>query len=142
MTVEAYLRAQVPGYPFDAGVIANAALSPIFAKPNPLKALSLQDEVEHFATNDDFLAALKYATSTLYYSAAGAFSGGSTSEQVGDIRSSQSGFIITQRDREYYRLMGNKLRGELGCEVEDVVETTSGMFDATSLRVRHGVYKI
>lgn len=134
MTVEAYLRAQVPGYPFESSVLENAALSPAFAKPNKLRALSINDDVEDFLDDEYLLSSLKYATSTLYYSAAGVFSGGSRSEQVGDVRASVSGFTITQTDRDYYRKMGDKLRGELGCEVDQNVSNQSCMFDATNLR--------
>ena len=117
-------------------MLKKAAVSPIFAKPTPLKAISLDDEVEDNATDEEFVKSLIYATSTLYYSAAGAFSGGSQSEQVGDIRASQSGFIITQRDRDYYRSMGDKLRGDIGADIEEMETDSGGMFDASSLRKR------
>lgn len=134
MTVEAYLRAQVPGYPFDIEVLENAAMSPIFAKPEALRPISISDEILDHADEENWVKALKYATSTLFYSAAGMFSGGSRSEQVGDVHASQSGFIITQADREYYRNMGDKLRGEIGYEPEESVQNQGGMFDATELR--------
>ena len=134
MTVEAYLRAQVPGYPFDTEVLENAAMSPIFAKPEALRPISIDDEILDHAGEEDWVKALKYATSTLFYSAAGMFSGGSRSEQVGDVHASQSGFIITQADREYYRSMGDKLRGEIGYEPEESAQDQAGMFDATELR--------
>lgn len=134
MTVEAYLRARVPGYPFEVAVLEDAALSPVFAKPVRFRALSIKDDVEDNVDDEDFYKSLRYATSTLYYSAAGVFSGGSRSEQVGDVRASLSGFTITQSDREYYRKMGDKLRGELGCEVEQDVTEQGCMFDATNLR--------
>lgn len=134
MTVEAYLRAQVPGYPFEIEVLENAALSPIFAKPEALRPISINDVIEDNVDQEDWAKALKYATSTLFYSAAGMFSGGSRSEQVGDVHASQSGFIITQADREYYRSMGDKLRGEIGYELEVAVQDTGGAFDATKLR--------
>lgn len=134
MTVEAYLRAQVPGYPFDTEVLENAALSPIFAKPEALRPISIDDEILDHAGEEDWAKALKYATSTLFYSAAGMFSGGSRSEQVGDVHASQSGFIITQADREYYRSMGNKLREEIGYEPEESVQDTGGMRDGAEFR--------
>jgi hypothetical protein len=140
MTVEAYLRAQVPGYPFDSNVVANAALSPIFAKPTAFQALNLQDNIEDRATDADFLAALKYATSTLFYSASGVFSGGSRSEQIGDISASVSGFVITQSDRENYRAMADKLREEIGAEVEESVTEQGGMFDASEMRLCRKTY--
>ena len=134
MTVEAYLRAQVPGYPFDIEVLENAAMSPIFAKPEALRPISINDEILDHAGEEDWVKALKYATSTLFYSAAGMFSGGSRSEQVGDVHASQSGFIITQADREYYRNMGDKLREEIGYEPEESAQEQGGMFDASELR--------
>lgn len=133
MTVEEHLRGEIPGYPFEDYVLKKAAASPIFAKPVALRAISLDDVVEDNATDEEFVKSLIYATSTLYYSAAGAFSGGSRSEQVGDIRASMSGFIITQRDRDYYRAMGDKLRGEVGADVEEDMADTGGAFDASSL---------
>lgn len=134
MTVEAYLRAQVPGYPFDEDVIMRAAVSPIFAKPDAMCALNINDVVEDNSDDEGWVRSLRYASSTLYYSAAGAFSGGSRSEQVGDVHASQSGFVITQSDREYYRRMGDKIRTELGCDIEESVEDKGGAFDATLLR--------
>ncbi len=134
MTVEEHLRGEIPGYPFEEYVLKKAALSPIFAKPTALKAIALEDVVEDNADDEDFVKSLVYATSTLYYSAAGAFSGGSRSEQVGDVHASISGFIITQADRAYYRQMGDKLRGDIGAEIEETAQEQGGMFDATDLR--------
>lgn len=136
MTVETYLRAQVPGYPFDIAVLENAALSPIFAKPKSLPAICIKDVVEENVYNESWEKSLKYATSTLFYSAAGIFSGGSRSEQVGDVHSSLSGFIVTQSDREYYRNMGDKLRQEIGATVEEQVQEQGGMFDASCRQKR------
>lgn len=134
MTVEAYLRAQVPGYPFEIAVLENAVLSPIFARPNVLRPLSIKDIVEDNADDKEWVKSLKYATSTLFYSASGIFSGGSRSEQVGDVHASLSGFIITQSDRENYRNMGDKLRKEIGYEPEETIQMQGGMFDASELR--------
>lgn len=134
MTVEAYLRAQVPGYPFEISVLENAVLSPIFARPDPLHSLSIKDIVEDNASDKEWVKSLKYATSTLFYSASGVFSGGSRSEQIGDVHASLSGFIITQSDREYYRNMGDKLRKEIGYEPEETIQMQGGMFDASELR--------
>lgn len=134
MTVEAYLRAQVPGYPVDVEVLENAAMSPIFAKPEALHPISISNEILDHAGEEDWIKVLKYATSTLFYSAAGMFSGGSCSEQVGDVHASQSRFIITQADREYYRNMGDKFREEIRYEPEESMQKQGGMFDATELR--------
>lgn len=137
MTVDAYLRAEVPGYPFESNVIEKACLSPVFAKPTPLHPISKTDVIEDFVDDDEFIKSLKYATSTLYYSAAGVFSGGSRSEKRGNRQMSVSGFIITQSDREYYRRIGDKLRGELDCEIEEGVSDEGRMFDAGYLRNRN-----
>lgn len=134
MTVEEKLRATIPGYPFEMVVLKNAVISPIFAKPMPLRAISLDDEIEDYFENPNWVRSLKYALSTLYYSASGVFSGGSRSEQIGDVRTSLSGFIITQADREYWRKLADKLRGEIGCEEEEDVADQGGMFDASYLR--------
>ena len=147
MTVEEYLRGEIPGYLFEESVLKKAALSPIFAKPTAMKAIALEDVVEDNAADEEFVRSLTYATSTLYYSAAGAFSGGSRSEQVGDVHASLSGFIITQADRAYYRSMGDKLRGDIGADIDETLQETGGMFDATCLRNpklarRHGIDKV
>lgn len=134
MTVEEKLRATIPGYPFEMVVLKNAAISPIFAKPTPLRAINLDDEIEDNADDDDWVRSLKYALSTLYYSASGVFSGGSRSEQVGDVRTSLSGFIVTQADRDDWRTRARRLRGEIGCEEEEDVTEQGGMFDASYLR--------
>lgn len=133
MTVEEHLRGEIPGYPFEEYVLRKAALSPAFAKPNPMRAVSLEEVVEDYLDDDAFMQSLVYATSTLYYSVAGAFSGGSRSEQDGDVRASMSGFIITQADRAYYRHMGDKLRVSVGAEIEEIVQERGSMFDASTL---------
>lgn len=136
MTVEAYLRAQVPGYPFETAVIEYAAVSPMFARPDAMCPLNISDVVEDNADDEGWVKSLKYATSTLFYSAAGVFSGGSRSEQVGDVHASQSGFTITQSDREYYRKVADELRGEIGAQIEKNVNEDTGAFDATDRRKR------
>lgn len=113
----------------------SAAFSPALATP-PLMALDLGDDIAEHLDDDVWMKSLKYALSTLYYSMSGVFSGGSRSEQVGDVKASLSGFIITQADREYYRSMGDKLRKEAGYEPEEPVQDTGGMFDASYLRRR------
>lgn len=132
-TVEEYLRAEID-YPFADNVLKKAALSPVFAKPVAFRAIALDDIVDDNTDDEDFVKSLKYATSTLYYSAAGAFSGGSISEQVGDVRASKRGFVITQRDRDNYRAMGDMLRRELGAAVDETQTDSGGMFDARDRR--------
>ena len=134
MTVEEYLRGEIPGYPFEDYVLKKAAYSPKKATPVKLRALSLDDVIEEHEDDEEFDKSLIYATSTLYYSAAGAFSGGSRHEQVGDITASMSGFIITPRDRDYYRATGDKLRGLIKADIEELQTEQGGMFAASSLR--------
>lgn len=136
MTVEAYLRARIPGYPFDVETLEDAALSPRFAEPDAMQAISITDIIEEHADDEQWVRSLKYATSTLFYSAAGIFSGGSRSESVGDISASMSGFIITESDREYYRTRGDKIRQSLGVEIEESTTEQGGMFDAAAKRTR------
>ena len=136
MTVEEHLRGEIPGYPFEEYVLKKAAYSPRRAKPVKLRALSLDDVIEEYDGDEEFDKSLTYATSTLYYSAAGAFSGGSRSEQVGDVHASMSGFVITQADRAYWRAMGDKLRGDIGAESEETGQGQGGMFDASYLRTK------
>lgn len=135
MKVEAYLRAQIPGYPFEIADLESAVISPLFAKPERMQDISLNDMVEDYANDDEWVRALKYAISTLYYSVSGMFSGGSRSERVGDIQTSRSGFVITQSDRAYYRRLADSLRDEIGAEREKS-QDDGGMFDATNLRYR------
>lgn len=136
MNVETYLRAQVPGYPLDLAVLEYAVISPLMATPIPFQPITLNDEIDTNAADENFIESLKYATSTLFYAMSGVFSGGSTSETVGDVSASRSGFIITKLDREYYRSRANKLRSELGTDLMDNPASESAMFDATYLRDR------
>ena len=137
MTVGEYFEASIPGYPIGTlgSVLDGAAFSPILAEPK-LQALSLDDEIADHLDDAEWMSSLKYALSTLYYSMSGVLSGGSRSEQVGDVRASLSGFQVTSADREYYRKKADALREELGYDVEDDVKETGGMFDAIGLRGR------
>lgn len=134
MIVEAYLRARVPGYHLDIEVLEDAAMSPIFAKPEALRPISIYDEILDHADEEDWVKALKYATSTLYYSASVIVSGGSRSEQVGDVRASQNGVVIPKEKSECYWNMGDELRRELGCKLGKRAREPDGMIDATELR--------
>jgi hypothetical protein len=133
MTVEAYLRAQVAGYPWDISTLEAVVLSPIFAKPSALQSIALSDVVEDISKDEQLVKSLKYAISTLYYTVAGVFSGGSQSEQIADVKISVSGYEVTQSDREYYRKLASNLREEIGCEAEADLDD-NGLFDASNLR--------
>lgn len=136
MKVGAYLRAQLPGYPIEAEVLEMAALSPLEAKPQAMRALSLEDSVEENISDAKFSDSLKYALSTLYYLISGSVSGGSRSEKVGDTTLSVSGYVLTAEERRRLRATADLLRRELKKQVMIQTEEGRGMFDATALRKR------
>lgn len=137
MKVSEYFEAAVPGYPVQSlgSVMKSAAFSPVLASP-ALIPLNLDDDISDHLEDAVWMKSLDYALSSLYYSMSGVFSGGSRSEQVGDVRASLSGFTITQSDREYYRSLADKIRGEIGYKTEEVSPDSGGMFDASPLRRR------
>lgn len=136
MTVENWLRGQFQGIgtQIEMSVLEAAALSPVFAKPVPFQAVALSDEVTDKLDDADFLNGLNYALSTLYYSMSAAITGGTKSEKRGNRQISIGGYPLTTKDREAFRALGDKLRRELGAEVEEEVADSGGMFDATNLR--------
>ena len=134
MTVEAWLKAKIPNYDFDTDLILQSAvLSPALAEPEAMSVLNLDDRIEDIVQCKDLKRSLLYAESTLYYAVSGVFSGGSKSEQIGDVKITKSGITITQSDRDYYRKYADRLRESLGCEVETDPNDDNGMFDATTL---------
>ena len=137
MKVSKWLSGQISGYPIESlgSVLESAAFSPVLASP-ALIPLNLDDDISDHLEDAVWMKSLKYALSSLYYSMSGVFSGGSRSEQVGDVRASLSGFTITQSDREYYRSLADKIRGEIGYKTEEVSPDSGGMFDASPLRRR------
>ncbi len=137
MTVENWLRGQFQGMgtQIEMSVLEAAVLSPVFAKPTRFQSVSLSDIVEEHLEDKDFLDGLNYALSTLYYSMSAAITGGTKSEKRGNRSVSIGGYPLTTKDREAFRALGDKLRGELGAEVdEDVSVGKSTMFDASKLR--------
>lgn len=132
MTVRERFIAKLGNFPASSleEMLADAALSPIDAEP-PLRAVSLGDVYEDYLDDEEWKRGFKYALSTLYYSMSAMFSGGSQSEQVGDVHASTTGHQITKDDRNYYRSLGDKLRKELGYEPEEDVREAGGAFDAT-----------
>lgn len=140
MTVGAYLKSLVIGLSLPDEVIERCARSPkgaiayINGEPRALSALSVGDDVDDFYDDDTFDARLDYAASTVYYSVLGVFAGGGYSEKVGDVSLSQSGYTVTQADRERYKSLADKLREKWGLETESSPDDDSGMFDATYLR--------
>ena len=136
MTVEEYLRSLVPGLDLQNNVVERCALSPTEVG---LEALDIDDDVDSDTLSDeDFRKRLDYASSTIYYSVLGVFAGGGYTEQVGDVRASRGGYTITMADRARFKSMGDSLREKWGFDVEDE-ESTSEMYDASSLRSRYGV---
>lgn len=109
-------------------------MSSLFAKPEALRPISISDEILDHADEEDWVKALKYATSTLYYSASAIVPGNSRSEQVGDVRASQNGVDISEEKSKCFWNMGDELRREIGCELEKPMWRPDGMFDATELR--------
>ena len=138
MTVERWLRGKFQGIGrlIDPDVLGVAALSPVEARPVPFRAVLLDDEVEDFIGEPEYMDSLKYALSTLYYSMSGATDGGTRSEKRGNRQISIGGKAIDVATREAWRREGDRLRRELGCMVEDTATESGGMFDATNLRRR------
>lgn len=136
MTVEQWLRGHFHGLgnQIEKNVLEVAAISPLEARPTPLQPVSLTDEVEEYIGDADYMKCLNYALSTLYYSMSAAITGGTKSEKRGNRQISIGGYPLTTKDREAFRALGDKLRGELGMEVDTDVTDNGGMFDASSLR--------
>lgn len=138
MTVENWLRGQFQGIgtQIEPSVLEAAVLSCAFAKPKPFRVVALADYVEDYIEDEDWMNGLRYALSTLYYSMSAAITGGTKSEKRGNRQISIGGYPLTTKDREAFRALGDKLRGELGAEVDEEVTDSGGMFDASNLRVR------
>lgn len=136
MTVEQWLRGHFHGLgnQIERNVLEVAAISPMEARPTPLLPVSINDLLENHIGDEDFMKCLNYALSTLYYSMSAAIIGGTKSEKRGNRQISIGGYPLTTKDREAFRALGDKLRGELGMEVDADVTDNGGMFDASELR--------
>lgn len=133
MTVEKYLSSLVFGLNLPIEVLERASFSPIEVGLEPIE---LSDDVQEMLQGDeDFQKRLDYASSTVYYSVLGVFAGGGYSEQVGDVRTSRSGFVVTADDRLRYKSLGDALRLKHNFPTDTSVEV-GGMFDARYLRGR------
>lgn len=131
MTVEAYLRSLIVGLDLDKDVLTRAAYSPIEVGLEPFE---LEDDAYPTSgIDEEFQKRLDYAASTVYYSVLGVFAGGGYSEQVGDVRTSRSGFVVTADDRLRYKSLGDALRLKHNFPTDTSVEV-GGMFDARYLR--------
>ena len=104
----------------------------------PFRVVALTDEVEDYINDEEYRKGLNYALSTLYYSMSAAITGGTKSEKRGNRQISIGGYPLTTKDREAFRALGDKLRRELGAEVDEEVTDSGGMFDATNLRTKGG----
>lgn len=135
MTVENWLRGHFHGLgnQIETNTLEVAAISPLEAKPNSFRPVSLNDEVEDYIGNSEYMNGLNYALSTLYYSMSAAITGGTKSEKRGNRSISIGGYPLTTKDREAFRAMGDRLRGLLGAEVEEEAFEPGCVFDATTL---------
>ena len=139
MTVEEKFRAIISGDLADivsSKVIQHACESPLEATPR-LRAVNTSDEYLENYEDADWFRGYEYALSTFYYSLSGMIIGGSTLEQVGDVRSSKTIRPLSDADRAFFRSMGDRLRKKLGYPIEESIRDEGGMFDATSLRNRN-----
>ena len=132
MTVEKYLRSLVFGLDLPIEILERASFSPMEVG---LESIELDDDVQDLLQDEDFQKRLDYAASTVYYSVLGVFAGGGYSEQVGDVRTSRSGFVVTADDRLRYKSLGDALRLKHNFPTDTSVEV-GGMFDARYLRGR------
>lgn len=134
MTVEDWLRGQFQGIgqQIERNVLETAALSPAFARPNRLRVVDLADDVEDYLEEPEFLNGLRYALSTLYYAMSAAITGGTKSEKRGNRQISIGGYPLTTKDREAFRALGDKLRGQLGAELDEEVTDNGGMCDGSA----------
>lgn len=132
MTVEAYLRSLVFGLDLPIEILERASFSPMEVD---LESIELDDDVQDLLQDEDSQKRLDYAASTVYYSVLGVFAGGGYSEQVGDVRTSRSGFVVTADDRLRYKSLGDALRLKHNFPTDTSVEV-GGMFDARYLRGR------
>lgn len=133
MTVESWLRGHFHGLgnQIEKQVLEVAAISPLEAKPTPFKAVLLTDDVTDYIGDVTYKDSLTYALSTLYYSMSAAITGGTKTEKRGNRQISIGGYPLTTKDREAFRALGDKLRRELGVELDEEVSDEGGMFDAT-----------
>lgn len=140
MTVDQWLRGHFHGLgsQIEQAVLEVAALSPIEARPNAFRAVALSDTIEDYVGDAEYMNGLNYALSTLYYSMSAAITGGTKSEKRGNRQISIGGYPLTTKDREAFRALGDKLRKELGTEVDEEVADSGGMFDATYLSRKGG----
>lgn len=94
----------------------------------------MDDDIDDYDDDPTFQIRLDYASSTVYYSVLGVFSGGGYTEQVGDVKVVRSSYTVTKDDRDRFRLLADALRRKHGFDVESADD--GGIYDATYLRRR------
>lgn len=136
MTVEHWLRGHFHGLgsQIEMNTLAVAAISPLQARPIALRATALNDQVEDYIAEPEFMKGLNYALSTLYYAMSAAITGGTKSEQRGNRRITIGGYPLTTKDREAFRAEAIRLRKMLGCELEEQADVTGGMMNLTNFK--------
>lgn len=137
MTVENWLRGHFHGLgnQIELNTLEVAAISPLEARPVAFRPVALNDEVEDYIGEPEYMEGLRYALSTLYYAMSAAITGGTKSEKRGNRQISIGGHSLTTNDRERFRELGDRLRGQLGAELDEDSELMSGgAFDASYLR--------
>lgn len=134
MTVENWLRGHFHGIgdQIELNTLEVAAVSPLEAQPEAMTGVSLNDRYEDYAGDAEYTRSLRYALSTLYYAMSSSITGGTKSEKRGNRSISIGGHPLTTADREAFRALGDKLRRQLGCDIEDG-EGRSCMFDASPM---------
>ena len=135
MKVENWLRGKFQGIgaQIERNVLESAALSPLLARPEPFAEVGLDDDVRGFLGDPELMNGLLYALSSLYYSMSAAITGGTRSEKRGNRSISIGGYPLTTADREAFRREANRIRRELGCELDEAASDSGGAFDASKL---------
>lgn len=130
MTVGEYLKSLVWGLDIPDIVIERAANSP---SEVGLDILEMDADAYPEDAEEDFLKRRDYAASTVYYAVLGVFSGGGSSEQIGDVKVSKGAIVVTQADRERFKMLADALRRKWGFDVDEMTEEGE-MFDASNMR--------
>ena len=128
-TIEQYLQAILPDANFTTIALEKFANSPADVGLMPLY---LSENAYPVPFDAEFMKRRQYAESSLWYSAVGLFSGGSESEKIGDESYSKGGYVITEKDRDRFIAMANKLRVCSGFDIE-IIFSDSEVTDAQEL---------
>lgn len=129
ITIEQFLRSKLPNAEFSTENLEVIANSPVDVGLMPLR---LDEEAYPTPMEESFLQIRNYVESNLWYSALGLFSGGGTSEKIGDETYSQTGYSITQSDRDRFKAIADSLREKAGFAPEGDV-SSEGIMDGSEL---------